>query len=152
MYENTTQQGNGSSGDESLPGSGLAASPAALPPDSAAGTLGPEQENNLSGDDFFFIPGTSKNPINLDPEGVLVTDEPFRVGFVPEQPWGILYDFTNNGTPEDRVPVSPLVGPTSETPQNPIDLDLGSSAEFSDAEEGADFSKNKNSLSSEAAS
>ena len=99
------------------------------------GTLVPEQEkNDLSRDDFFPIPGTSKNPINLDPEGVLVTDEPIRVGFVPEQPWGILYDFTNNVTQEDRVPVSSLAGPTSGTPQNPIDLDLGSSAEFPDAE------------------
>ena len=41
-----TQQGNGSSGDESLPSSGLAAAPVALPPDSAAGTLVPEQEKN----------------------------------------------------------------------------------------------------------
>ena len=126
VYEKNTQQGNGSSGDESLPSSGLAAAPVALPPDSAAGTLVPEQEkNDLSRDDFFPSPGSSKNPINLDPEGVLVKNQPIRWGFFADQdrPWGILYDFTNKG----------------------------SSAKFSDAEEGADFSK-KISLNSEAAS
>jgi len=63
VYENTTEQGNGPSGDESLPSSGLAAAPVALPPDSAAGTLVPEQEkDDLSRDDFFPHPRDLKEP------------------------------------------------------------------------------------------